>query len=89
MSGGSMNYLSYKLEDAEFYENTPERRAFRKHLNLVAAALHEIEWVDSGDTEPGKADKQAIMKCISKQDILSHLQAEAKELVQQLKEYTR
>ena len=30
MSGGSMEYLSYKLEDARFREDTPERRAFRR-----------------------------------------------------------
>jgi hypothetical protein len=54
MSGGSMNYLYSKLDyDATFSTNTPERIAFRKHLARVAKALHDIEWVDSGDYGPG------------------------------------
>lgn len=65
MSGGSMNYLYSKLEyDANFREDTPERRAFAKHLKLVAKALHDIEWVDSGDYGPGD-DTDAIRACLS------------------------
>ena len=65
MSGGSMNYLYSKLElDANFCENTPERRAFAKHLKLVAKAMHDIEWVDSGDYGPGD-DTEAIRACLS------------------------
>jgi ferritin-like metal-binding protein YciE len=63
MSGGSMNYLSTKVEMAEFRRNTVLRRAFAAHLEKVAAALHEIEWVDSGDTSPG-ADDEAIRACL-------------------------
>lgn len=65
MSGGSMDYLYCKLEcDATFRETTPERRAFAKHLKLVAKALHDIEWVDSGDYGPGD-DAEAIRACLS------------------------
>ena len=65
MSGGSMNYLYSKLEyEANFREDTPERRAFAKHLKLVAKALHDIEWVDSGDKAPGD-DANAIRACLS------------------------
>lgn len=65
MSGGSMNYLYSKLEyEATFVENTPERRAFAKHLKLVAKALHDIEWVDSCDYGPGD-DAEAIRACLS------------------------
>jgi hypothetical protein len=64
MSGGSMNYLYSKLEyDANFKQDTPERRAFAKHLKLVAKALHDIEWVDSGDYGPGD-DIEAIRACL-------------------------
>jgi hypothetical protein len=52
MSGGSMDYLSYKVQDASFLCNSPQRRAFAKHLKKVAAALHAIEWNDSGDGAP-------------------------------------
>lgn len=58
-----MNYLSTKVEMAEFRRNTVLRRAFAAHLEKVAAALHEIEWVDSGDTGPGSEDA-AIRACL-------------------------
>ena len=65
MSGGTMNYLYSKLEhEATFTADTPERRAFAKHLKLVAKALHDIEWVDSGDYGPGD-DTEAIRACLS------------------------
>lgn len=65
MSGGSMNYLYSKLEyDANFTEYTPERKAFAKHLKLVAQALHDIEWVDSGDYGKGR-ESDAIRACLS------------------------
>ncbi len=49
MSGGSMDYLYSKIEYAEFKENTILRRAMRRHLGKVAAALKAIEWNDSDD----------------------------------------
>lgn len=70
MSGGSMNYLYSKIEyDARFTLNTPERRAFKKHLELVCAALRKIEWNDSGD---GADDEEgAIRACIGPQRLLA------------------
>jgi hypothetical protein len=64
MSGGSMNYLYRTLLDANFPTNTPERLAFRRHLDLVAHALKDIEWVDSGDSGPGD-ENEAIRACLS------------------------
>jgi hypothetical protein len=64
MSGGSMNYLYSKLlHCADFLVNTPEREAFANHLKLVAQALHDIEWVDSGDYGPGD-ENAAIRACL-------------------------
>lgn len=64
MSGGSMNYLYSMVEhEAQFSLDTPERRAFAKHLKLVAKALHDIEWVDSGDYADG-GDSDAIRACL-------------------------
>lgn len=64
MSGGSMNYLYSKLEyDATFRTDTPERKAFAKHLQLVVNALHDIEWVDSGDYSLGD-ENEAIRACL-------------------------
>ena len=65
MSGGSMNYLYSKLVwEADFETDTPEREAFAEHLKLVAKALHDIEWVDSGDYGPG-AENAAIRACLA------------------------
>ena len=63
MSGGSMNYLYSRLDDATFLTNTPERKAFAKHLRLVANALHDIEWVDSSDYGLGD-ENEAIRACL-------------------------
>lgn len=54
MSGGSYDYLYTKIEDVadsllSRKGEAPIRRAFAEHLKLVAKALHDIEWVDSGD----------------------------------------
>jgi len=70
VSGGSMNYLYSKLEyDADFRAETLERMAFRKHLKKVAKALHDIEWVDSGDYAPGQ-ENEAIRECLGDAKIL-------------------
>ncbi len=53
MSGGSMDFLYSKILNAEFELNTPERIAFKQHLELVAEACKAIEWVDSGDNSKG------------------------------------
>lgn len=65
MSGGSLNYLYRRLlYDADFACDTPERKAFAAHLKLVARALHDIEWVDSGDYGPGD-ENEAIRACLA------------------------
>ena len=65
MSGGSMNYLYSKIEyDATFALDTPERKAFKKHLAVVAKALKAIEWVDSGDSGP-ESETEAIRACLA------------------------
>ena len=52
MSGGSMNYFYHQVEQEArelLKSSNPLRRAFGKHLMDVSKALHDIEWVDSGD----------------------------------------
>lgn len=80
MSGGSMNYLYSRLEYAEFDVDTPERRAFEQHLKLVAKALHDIEWVDSGDYAPGD-ENAAIRACLGDAVMLATVLEMAKEAV--------
>lgn len=65
MSGGSMEYLFIRVEEENlFKENTPLRILFRRHLNLVAKALHDIEWVDSDDYGEGK-EEEAILDVLN------------------------
>lgn len=68
MSGGSYNYVYSKIQDAAenlWNVQTDTRRAsFQRLLFLVAKAMHEIEWVDSGDC--GKGDEyKAIDDCFA------------------------
>lgn len=74
MSGGSWDYVFYKFEDVAerlLAEQNPARRALGKQVALIAKALHDIEWVDSGDYGRD-GDEKAIQ---------SALGANAKELV--------
>lgn len=85
MSGGSMNYLYSKLEyDATFSTHTPERLAFKVHLAKVAKALHDIEWVDSGDKGPGD-ENAAIRACLQSDAVLWALVEQAKDTMAALR----
>lgn len=65
MSGGSWDYLCFKVEEAASrLQNTPdtkkgwfERRILGDLLELVSEALHDIEWVDSCDYAEGDEAK--------------------------------
>ena len=85
MSGGSMNYLYSKLEyDATFNTHTPERVAFKAHLAKVAKALHDLEWVDSGDKGPGD-ENAAIRACLQPDAVLFTLIEQAKDVMAALR----
>jgi hypothetical protein len=56
MSGGSMDYLYSKVEEATFILNTPERKALHKHLQKLSKALRAVEWNDSGDGDDKERD---------------------------------
>ncbi len=67
MSGGSLNYVFSRINDAAellSHSKLSYRRAFAKHLELISDALYKTEWAMSGDTEEG-SEKEAIMACIS------------------------
>lgn len=73
MSGGSYDYAFGKIETlAEEIEVRTRARptrmatlrlAFAAHLHLVAAAAHDIEWVDSGDYGAGD-EEESIRKAL-------------------------
>jgi uncharacterized cysteine cluster protein YcgN (CxxCxxCC family) len=78
MSGGSYDYVYSKIEDIELRNNHCDHRraAFQKMLKLVAAAMHDIEWVDSCDY--GKGDEhKAIDKVFSFLDASPEIIAKA------------
>ena len=63
MSGGSWDYFCHKCADvaAELEsEACPLRRSFGAHMQLVAKAMHDVEWVDSCDM--GKGDDLESMR---------------------------
>jgi hypothetical protein len=82
MSGGSWDYLTYKVDEAAdrlIASANARRRALGKHVRLVAKALHDIEWNDSGDgaaNEPGSID--AVLN--HRGALLSTIKEEAAEL---------
>ena len=54
MSGGSLDYVCYGVEDAAVKvmnaSTSPLHMAFAQHLTKVGKALHAMEWMLSGDT---------------------------------------
>lgn len=89
MSGGSYQYAYSRLENDFLYEfarraDTPERKAFLAHIQKVIEAMHDIEWVDSGDYGPGD-ENQAIMQCVAKADIIKCHIEEAEQACETLK----
>jgi hypothetical protein len=94
MSGGSLDYIYYRVEDvAETIKDraeTPLQKAFAEHLLKVAKALHDVEWVFSGDY--GEGDDAEAIKAVLGPDYKSRtmdvLRDEANILINELKKYT-
>lgn len=90
MSGGSWDYLYCKVDDAscrlQAKKSSAIRRAFGKHLDLVAKALHDIEWVDSCDFGPGdeEAAIRAVLGASASAQILGEVTKEAREVAAEL-----
>lgn len=70
MSGGSWDYVSFKIDEiAERLCRSDTdtscyllRRALGRQMQLIGKALHEIEWVDSNDRSPGD-ERKALEAC--------------------------
>lgn len=54
MSGGSMNYICYQVEEASRCFNNPQIRELVKDVSKL---LHDKEWADSGDYCVGEYNK--------------------------------
>jgi hypothetical protein len=59
MSGGSYDYVYYKIAEIKIRgtRNNKRRLLFQNLLTFVAKAMHDIEWVDSGDFSDGDENK--------------------------------
>jgi RNase P/RNase MRP subunit p30 len=88
MSGGSLDYICYRVDDAATSiaskATTPEQRAFAKHLRLVSKALHDVEWVFSGDCGEGD-DSESIRAVVSFAAILESEIERAEQVLVDLK----
>lgn len=86
MSGGSMDYLYCKVQDASFRENTTERKALRLHLNKLAKALQAVEWNDSADGADNESEliREAIGDQIILETAIQHAKEAHKELGNEL-----
>ena len=91
MSGGSWDYLSFKIDEAVdrlLVSPDPLRRVFGQQLKLSAKALYDIEWVDSGDMAPGD-ERPAIEVALGKDARaleLAEVQQEIEALIAQYRE---
>lgn len=85
MSGGSWDYVYHRIEEIASNlkaEKSPLRRALGNHMDLITKAMHDIEWVDSGDMGQGD-DAKAIRAALGPSSTsleLAVLVADAKEL---------
>ena len=90
MSGGSYDYICYKLDDVadtlEQRHKEPHVRGLAKHFRMLGNLMHAIEWADSGDTTWDTDLDDRIKKVVSKQSILDICTEDAKEALKNLTE---
>ena len=90
MSGGSWDYFCYKLDEVGrrlTYERDPLRVALGRKLLTYVDAMHDIEWVDSGDMGEGddqEALRKVVSKVVSKGDELAAVSVEVDVLIARL-----
>jgi len=93
VSGGSWDYAYAKIEpiaEKLLEQNDPRRRALGNLLMQIKHALHDIEWVDSGDYGSGD-DFAAITASLggpqaAAQKALEMMVVTAEEHMKQLRE---
>lgn len=62
MSGGAYRYVD-DFAAAMKQSGTPLRQAFGAHLELIATAMHDIEWVDARGYRTGE-EEASIRACM-------------------------
>jgi len=87
MSGGSLDYAYSKVENIAYdvaqKADSNLHKAFAKHLYIVAEALHDFEWVLSGDCGYGD-EVEAIRKVVSPSQEIETAKESAKKLIEEL-----
>lgn len=89
MSGGSHDYAYSRVESfaaSMRRSHDPLRRALAAHLDLVAKAMHDIEWVDSNDAAPG--DEHEAIRAVLGADAaqMAEIAAELRRLIAEAEE---
>jgi hypothetical protein len=77
MSGGSWDYAFSHFDGVAnrlSRESDPLRRLLGIRVELIAKALHDIEWVDSGDYNSG--DDVAAIKAVLSADLSADIRDE-------------
>lgn len=92
MSGGSYDYVCYKIDEAAdslVNQSCPERRALGHLMHKVGKAMHDIEWVDSSDYRKGD-EMDAICEVLNGVHVspLELLVDDARKLIEQLQQFT-
>ena len=90
MSGGSWDYFCFKADDVAgrlCEEKSPLRRALGQHMKLIAYAMHEIEWVDSGDksSPDDNVAIKAVFEDLSGAKEIEVLLKDAREIIKAMK----
>ena len=89
MSGGSLDYVCYRLDDAidtiERRATTALHKAFSSHLRDISKALHDLEWVFSGDYCEGQ-EVDSLCKVVNKEMELKAATEQAEFALKQLKD---
>lgn len=88
MSGGSWEYVYGKFEDVASrlkHDGRPKRRALGRLIAKIAVAMHDIEWVDSGDYSSDQED-EAIDAVVSPKDVLEEATEQANKALKDLQD---
>ena len=89
MTGGSLDYVCYRLDDAidtiERRATTTLHKAFLSHLRDISKALHDLEWVFSGDYGDGD-EVESLKKVVNKQMELEAATNDARTALKQLQD---
>ena len=85
MSGGALDYIQYKLDDAAdtIRRSRPKDAllmAFAKHIDEIGIALHDIEWDLSGDSSLSEKEREYIRSLMKRDAEIDVLVEEGKRI---------